>query len=74
MDKNSLMFLHYLENGICLLIDAGAYPDIDWGIRLYRGNVDREGPVLMLPYSTTFLPHRYLAENSGRRAARGPAF
>lgn len=45
-----------------MLIDAGTYPDIDWGIQLYRGNVDREGPLLMLPYFTAFLLHRYLAE------------
>ena len=45
------------------LIKSDHYEDIGWGIKLHGGNVGWTGRVLTLPYFTTFLLRRFLAEH-----------
>lgn len=45
------------------LIKSSHYEDIAWGIKLHGGNVGWENHVLTLPYFTTFLLRRFLAEH-----------
>ena len=45
------------------LIRSDRYEDIAWGIKLHGGNVGWENRVLTLPYFTTFLLRRFLAEH-----------
>lgn len=49
-----------------VLIRSAHYPDVRWGIKLHGGNVGWENSILSLPYFTTFLMRRFLAEYGTR--------
>ena len=44
-----------------ILIDSDHYPDITWGIKLFKGNVGFANGVLTLPQWTAFLLKRLMA-------------
>ena len=44
------------------LIRSEHYPDVRWGLKLHGGNIGWEDSVLSLPYFTTFLLRRFIAE------------
>ena len=54
-----------------ILIESGAYPDIDRGIKPCGGNAGREGPVLLLPYFTAFILRGHLAGKWGNTSSAG---
>lgn len=50
------------------LIDSDRYPDIQYGIKLCKGNVGFSNNIYTFPYFCTFLLRRYLSENNAPAA------